>query len=86
MKGKVMLERLETGRKVTWDDKGLGKGHGYAEVLLVVKTNGDVLDSFTSMGQGISKAGGQLELNLCSSHKGQEKPSSEAPSHGSLWA
>lgn len=41
---------------------------------------------FHTVGQSISKTGGQLELNLCSSHKGQEKPSSEAPSHGSLWA
>ena len=36
MKGKVMLERIETGRKLTRDDKGLGKGHGHANVLLAV--------------------------------------------------
>lgn len=36
VKGKVMLERIETGRKLTRDDKGLGKGHGHADVLLAV--------------------------------------------------
>ena len=42
VKGKVMLERIETGRKVTRDDKGLGKGHGHADVLLSVgKRDGD---------------------------------------------
>ena len=36
VKGQVMLERIETGRKLTRDDKGLGKGHGHADVLLAV--------------------------------------------------
>lgn len=57
VKGKVMLERIETGRKVTRDDKGLGKGNGHADVWLAVgERDGDThvfwLDWWRQLKQG----------------------------------
>lgn len=71
-----MLERLETGRKVTWDDEGLGKGHGHAEVLLAVgERDGDThifwLDGWRQLKQGDNDAGfGHCEFEKEVKHPG----------------